>query len=300
MPAAPCSRFATPPVRMTATMDALACAIPGVHIWLSLLGTVLTVAIIAYARVSALRLRRSYAATEPRVLTDHEFGRLGQWGRRDILGFVATMSLLVGYSLLTPFGVVAPGAMVVGYAAVIGLAIATLAHHFTACCPSCDRRIGLQSGLGLPAVCEICRVAFRPEAPSMRALRLRANTRYVSATTFLGVPLLAMAIGVDPASGATRGVAKGWIALGDVAIGVLAVGEVACGVVAVGGLGVGLVSIAGLAVGGCALGGLALGALAFGAGAVGVLAGGGVAIGYMAVGGLAVGVLPHGGRVVPL
>jgi hypothetical protein len=279
-------------------LDTMARAIPGVHVWLSVAATILTAAIIVYARLSALRLRRLHAASDPRVLTTDEMGRLGQWGRRDVAAFIATMAVLVGYSVLAGF--VAPGAMVVGYAVVIGLAIASLAHHFAACCPSCRRRIGLQSGLGLPLYCEICGAAFRPEAPSMRALRLQANTRYVSATRLLGLPLLAMATGPDPASGQVRGVAKGWIALGDVAIGVLAVGGVACGVVAVGGLGVGLVSIAGLALGACALGGLAVGGVSFGAVAVGVLAGGGVAIGYTAVGGLAIGVLPHGGRVVPL
>ena len=281
-------------------MDAWARAIPGVHVWLSVAGSALTAAIIVYARLSALRLRRSHATTAPRELTGAEFERLALWGRRDVVAFVATMALLVVFSVFTAFAYSAPAAMLAGYVAVIGVSIATLAHHFAACCPSCDRRVGLQSGLGLPFSCEICGAAFRPGRPGMHALRLQGTARYVSTTTLLGLPLLAMATGPDPASGATRGVAKGWNALGDVAIGVLAVGGVSCGVIAVGGVGVGLVAIAGLAVGGCALGGLALGAVAFGAVAVGALAGGGLAIGWKAVGGLAIGVHPHGGRVVPL
>ncbi len=77
-----------------------------------------------------------------------------------------------------------------------------------------------------------------------------------------------------------RGIARGWIAVGDVAFGViLAVGGVAVGGIAVGGMGVGFLALGGLAVGGFALGGLA----------AGVVAAGGAAFGWWAAfGGLAV------------
>jgi hypothetical protein len=102
-----------------------------------------------------------------------------------------------------------------------------------------------------------------------------------------------------------RGVARGWIAIGDVSYGVLfsmggiavggiAIGGLSLGAVAIGGLGLGvLFCLAGLAVGGAALGGLAVGGMALGGLAIGGYAAfGGLAIaGKMAMGGLAI--APH-------
>jgi hypothetical protein len=68
---------------------------------------------------------------------------------------------------------------------------------------------------------------------------MRPSTGSVSATRLLGLPLLAMAMGPDPASGETRGVARGWIALGDVTIGALAVGGIAIGHTTIGGFVIG-------------------------------------------------------------
>lgn len=77
-----------------------------------------------------------------------------------------------------------------------------------------------------------------------------------------------------------RGIARGWIAIGDVALGPL---------VAVGGLSIGVVSVGGFALGGLVLGGAAVGALAVGGLAIGIMAVGGAAFGLVgALGGLAV------------
>jgi hypothetical protein len=80
--------------------------------------------------------------------------------------------------------------------------------------------------------------------------------------------------------GATRGIARGWVAIGDIALGV---------VFAVGGAAVGGIAFGGLAVGLIPLGGLVVGLLALGGGAFGVWSIGGAAFGlHAALGGLAI------------
>lgn len=103
---------------------------------------------------------------------------------------------------------------------------------------------------------------------------------YRSSATLFGLPLVHVATSTFVDGRLRRGVATGWIALGDIAIGVL----FACGGLAVGG-----VSVGGAAVGLLPIGGLALGALALGGVAIGIIALGGAAVAwYAAVGGLAV------------
>ena len=103
--------------------------------------------------------------------------------------------------------------------------------------------------------------------------------RYKSSAAFLEFPVIAIAVGPDPADNEVRGHARGVIALGDIAT----------GVVAVGGMARGLVAIGGVAIGGLSLGGLGLGLVAFGGLAVGYAAIGGLAIGHYAMGGAAIG-----------
>lgn len=115
---------------------------------------------------------------------------------------------------------------------------------------------------------------------------------YQSSTRLLGLPLVHVAIGPPEHSSAVRGVAKGWIAIGDLAFGVVfAVGGLAVGGMSVGGLSVGVLALAGFSIGIWSVGGLALGAFALGGGAVAVwAANGGLAIASQyALGGLAIG-----------
>lgn len=112
---------------------------------------------------------------------------------------------------------------------------------------------------------------------------------YKSSITPLGIPLLHIAI--RPGRGQALGVARGWIAIGDVAFGILfAIGGVAIGALGIGGVAVGGLAIAGASVGLWSVGGLALGIVAFGGAAIavsGAVGGLAVAIGH-AIGGLAV------------
>ncbi len=106
---------------------------------------------------------------------------------------------------------------------------------------------------------------------------------YRSKSTIAGLPLVHIAQGIDPVTGAPR-VARGVIAIGQVAIGLVAVGGLALGGITFGGVSLGLAALGGAAVGiAAAVGGLSVS---------GYLAIGGVALSLQyALGGLAL--APH-------
>jgi hypothetical protein len=105
---------------------------------------------------------------------------------------------------------------------------------------------------------------------------------YKSETKLFGLPLIHIAQGLDPKTGAPR-VAKGIIAIGNIALGIFALGGLSFGALSFGGLSIGLFALGGLALGGVTFGGLSLGVfMAFGGLAV--------SAGY-AIGGLAL--APH-------
>ncbi len=125
-----------------------------------------------------------------------------------------------------------------------------------------------------------------------RAMQTQVSStarRFRSEATFLGLPLVALALGPDPAQNEWRGHARGVIAIGDIATGIVAIGGVARGVIAVGGLAIGGVTFGGGSLGVLAVGGLALGGCAIGGLAIGYIAAGGLALGYYALGGAAFG-----------
>ncbi len=82
---------------------------------------------------------------------------------------------------------------------------------------------------------------------------------YRSKVELFGWPLIHIAQGIDPATGAPR-VARGIIAIGSIAIGVIAIGGLALGGLALGGLGLGLLAFGGVALGGVTFGGFSVGA----------------------------------------
>lgn len=107
----------------------------------------------------------------------------------------------------------------------------------------------------------------------------------------LGLPLIQVATGRLVDGSYRRGIAKGWIAIGDIAFGVFfSAGGVSVGGVSVGGLAAGVLSLGGLAFGLASIGGLAVGALAVGGAAFGWSGAlGGLAVGHeFATGGVAV------------
>ena len=105
---------------------------------------------------------------------------------------------------------------------------------------------------------------------------------YKSEAELFGIPLIHIAQGVDPNTGAPR-VARGIIAIGNIAVGGFAMGGLALGGITVGGASVGVFALGGIALGGVTLGGVSIGAL---------LAFGGLAVSAAyAIGGLAL--APH-------
>src|ERR671926_1057087 len=86
------------------------------------------------------------------------------------------------------------------------------------------------------------------------------NYEYKSEIELLGLPLIHVAQGVDPKTGAPR-IAKGIIAIGNIAIGVFALGGLALGGITIGGASIGIFALGGLALGGVTLGGVSIGAL---------------------------------------
>lgn len=115
---------------------------------------------------------------------------------------------------------------------------------------------------------------------------------YKSSMTLLGLPLVHVAIGPPEGSRARRGIAKGWIAVGDISFGVvLSIGGLAVGGLSVGGLSVGVLAFAGLSLGIWSVGGLAIGVFAVGGAAIAAwAASGGLAVASeYAFGGLAIG-----------
>jgi hypothetical protein len=114
---------------------------------------------------------------------------------------------------------------------------------------------------------------------------------YRSGASLFGLPLVHVAMGQIVDGQYRRGIARAWVAIGDVAVGALfAAGGLSMGLISVGGLALGIVPIGGFAVGGAAVGGLAMGAMAIGGAAFGwVAAAGGLAVAHdFASGGLAV------------
>jgi serine/threonine protein kinase len=114
--------------------------------------------------------------------------------------------------------------------------------------------------------------------------------QYRSKASLFGLPLVHIAMGLDPATGKQR-VAKGIIAIGGSARGVFAFGGKAVGFFSLGGVAVGIFAYGGCAFGLLSFGGLAIAAvLALGGGALAPIAIGGGAAGYFAHGGSALGV----------
>lgn len=122
------------------------------------------------------------------------------------------------------------------------------------------------------------------------------SRRYASDLRIFGIPAVVVALGPCPERGESKGVAKGWIAVGDIAMGGIAIGGVSIGAIGIGGVGLGLAGVGGVGVGLLAgIGGTGAGALAFGGAAVGGFTTGGAAFGYAALGGGAFGQYAAGG-----
>ena len=117
-----------------------------------------------------------------------------------------------------------------------------------------------------------------------RTSKPQRTVRYTTKQTLLGLPLISISLGPDPATGQSIGLARGIIAIGDIATGVIAIGGVAGGGIAIGGISLGGLSVGGITLGGLIFGGIAVGGIACGGLAIGHYARGGAVLGTYAVG----------------
>lgn len=122
---------------------------------------------------------------------------------------------------------------------------------------------------------------LHPECFPSAAENSGAVVEYRSSASFLGLPLLAVRLGVPLAEKTKPTIA--WVAVGDYAVGALVgIGGVVIAPFAMGGLSLGLISVGALAIGCISIGGLALGGLAIGGMALGFVAEGFNAFGWHA------------------
>ncbi len=122
----------------------------------------------------------------------------------------------------------------------------------------------------------------------------KLSYEYRSKTTLFGLPLLHVAMGVNPATGGKRNATgiialgcrpRGVIAFGDVAVGVIACGIFCYGPIAIGVVAVGIVALGSVAAGLCyAMGGVAIAPVAIGGAVFGYYANGALAWGKHAIG----------------
>lgn len=105
--------------------------------------------------------------------------------------------------------------------------------------------------------------------PKLAASMPAACYRFESKLHMAGLPLVSIAVGSDRDTSESHGIARAWIAIGDIAIGVIAIGIHSVGVVSIGATSLGVIGLGGTAVGvlsgGCiAIGGAAVGCIAYG------------------------------------
>ncbi len=75
------------------------------------------------------------------------------------------------------------------------------------------------------------------------------GVRYESRKKIFNLPIVCIALGPNPERTENRGLARGFIAIGDISVGVISFGGLAFGVFSFGGASVGLASVGGLAIG---------------------------------------------------
>ncbi len=123
-------------------------------------------------------------------------------------------------------------------------------------------------------------------SPKIESRRRFVNGEYKSQKTLWGMPLVHIT---------SRGVAKGFVAIGIRARGIISIGLLSMGIVSVGLFALGVISIGMLALGAAANGMIAAGVFALGGVAAGLFSLGGVSFGWLTFGGASIGKYAFGG-----
>ena len=99
----------------------------------------------------------------PAPLTGDELCQLARWQRLNLLLFAAFVVLGSGGGLLSWTGLAKNGIGLIVTAGFLLVGLLGLAHHFSAKCPRCGLRIGVQNSLVLPCTCLRCGVTLRQD-----------------------------------------------------------------------------------------------------------------------------------------
>ena len=101
--------------------------------------------------------------TQPAPLTAGALCRLAAWQRHNLLLFAGFVVLGLGGGLLSWTGLAKNGIGLILFAGFLLVGLLGLAHHFSAKCPRCGLRIGVQNSLVLPCTCLRCGVTLRQD-----------------------------------------------------------------------------------------------------------------------------------------
>ena len=101
--------------------------------------------------------------TPPAPLTGGALCRLAAWQRHNLLLFAAFVILVLGGGLIHWTGLAKNGIGLMVFTGFLLVGLLGLAHHFSAKCPLCGLRIGVQNSLVLPCTCLRCGVTLRQD-----------------------------------------------------------------------------------------------------------------------------------------
>ena len=99
----------------------------------------------------------------PAPLTGGALWQLAGWQRHNLLLFAAFVILVLGGGLIHWTGLAKNGMGLIVFAVFLLVGLLGLAHHFSAKCPRCGLRIGVQNSLVLPCICLRCGVTLRQD-----------------------------------------------------------------------------------------------------------------------------------------
>ena len=97
----------------------------------------------------------------PVPLTGGALCQLAAWQRHNLLLFAGFVVLGLGGGLLSWTGLAKNGIGLILFAGFLLVGLLGLAHHFSAKCPRCGLRIGVQNSLVLACTCLRCGVTLR-------------------------------------------------------------------------------------------------------------------------------------------
>ena len=131
---------------------------------LGLIGVLLPFLLVGLRRY-ALRPAASarWKQTPPAPLTAGALCQLAAWQRHNLLLFAGFVVLGLGGGLLSWTGLAKNGIGLIVTAGFLLVGLLGLAHHFSAKCPRCGLRIGVQNSLVVPCTCLRCGVMLRQD-----------------------------------------------------------------------------------------------------------------------------------------